>query len=101
MALLLCNSGPNQNGDLGKVPLWAWFWKTSIVQQLQRIDKQERAKNRAAIKPLICCTHFLAHNHIAHTTNFDKLVDLEVSCGGEDLRYFLEKAGKNATYTLI
>ena len=27
------------------------------------------------------------------------MVDLVVSCGGEDLRYFLKKAGKNATYT--
>ena len=41
----------------------------SIVQQLQRVvDRQERAKNRAAIKSLIRCTHFLARNHIAHTT---------------------------------
>ena len=69
------------------------------MQQLQRVDRQERAKNRAAIKSLIHCTHFLARNHIAHTTNFDKMVDLVVSCGGEDLRYFLEKTGKNATYT--
>ena len=71
----------------------------SIVQQLQGVDRQERAKNRAAIKSLIRCTQFLARNHIAHTTNFDKMVDLVVSCGGEDLGYFLEKTGKNATYT--
>ena len=56
-------------------------------------------KNRLATKALIRCTHFLAHRHIAHTTNFDELVDLVVSCGGEDLRKFLERAGKNATYT--
>lgn len=56
-------------------------------------------KNRAAIKSLIRCTHFLARQHIPHTTNFDKLVDLVVSCGGEDLKHFLENAGRNATYT--
>jgi len=37
--------------------------------------------------------------HIAHTTNFSDLVDLVVSCGSENLKYFLEKAGKNTTYT--
>ena len=52
-----------------------------------------------AIKALMCCTHFLAHRHIAHTTNFDELVDLTVSCSVEDLKRFLERAGKNATYT--
>jgi len=56
-------------------------------------------KNRAAIKCLLCCTHFLAHQPIAHTTNFSDLIDLVVSCGGENLKYFLEKAGKNATCT--
>ena len=67
----------------------------SIIQQLQRAESQEKMKNRAAIKALIHCTHFLARNHIAHTTNFDTLVDLVVSCGSETLKYFLE----NATYT--
>jgi len=67
----------------------------SIVQQLQQIGDQEKLKNRLAIKALIRCTHFL---HIAHTTNFDELVDLVVSCGAEDLRRFLERAGKNASY---
>lgn len=71
----------------------------SIAQRLQQVQESERLKNRAAIKSLLRCTHFLAHQHIAHTTNFSELVDLVVSCGGEDLRHFLEKAGKNATYT--
>ena len=71
----------------------------SIVQQLQQIGDQEKLKNRMAIKALIHCTHFLAHHHIPHATNFDELVDLIVSCGAEDLRRFLERAGKNATYT--
>ena len=51
------------------------------------------------IQSLLWCTHFLAHNHIAHTTNLGDLVDLVVSCGGEDLKQFVDKAGKNAHYT--
>ena len=35
------------------------------------------------------CTH----------TNFEKLVSLVVTCGGEDVKTFLETAGKNAMYT--
>ena len=70
----------------------------TIVQQLQQIEDEEKAKNRLAIKALIRCTHFLVRRHIAHTTNFDELVDLVVSCGAEDLRRFLESAGKNASY---
>ena len=54
-------------------------------------------KNR--IKALIRCTHFLACHHIPHMTNFDELVDLIVSCRAEDLRKFLERTGKNASYT--
>ena len=70
-----------------------------IVQQLQKVGMQERMRNRAAVKSLIRCTHFLTRQHIAHTTNFSTLVDLVVSCGGEDLKYFMKKTGKNATYT--
>lgn len=70
-----------------------------IIKQLQKVDRRERIKNRAAIKSLIRCTHFLTRQHIPHTTNFDKLVDLIVACGGEDLKYFLENAGRNAMYT--
>ena len=69
-----------------------------IVQQLQQLGEQEKLKNRMAVKPLICCTHFLARHHIPRITNFDEL-DLVVSCGAEDLKRFLERAGKNATYT--
>ncbi len=57
----------------------------SIVSQLQNVGEQQRLQNRKAIKALIRCTYFLAHQHIAHTTNFDKLVELVVSCGGETL----------------
>ena len=71
----------------------------SIVQRLQQIGEQQKKRNRAAIKALVRCTHFLARQHIPHTTNFDKLVELVVSCGGQDLQAFVENAGKNATYT--
>jgi len=63
----------------------------SIAQQVQKIHDSDRLKNRAAIKCLLCCTHFLAHQHIAHTTNFSDLVDLVLSCEDENLKYFLEK----------
>ena len=56
---------------------------------------RERIKNRSGIKVLLLCTHFLARQHIPHTTNFDKLVDLVVSCGGEDLKQFADRAGRN------
>ena len=62
---------------------------SSIGQQLQIIGEQERIKNRSGIRVLLLCTHFLARQHIPHTTNFDQLVDLVVSCGGEDLKHFL------------
>ena len=68
----------------------------SVIQQLQKVGKQERARNREAIKSLIQCTHFLVRNHIAHTINFQKLV---VSCGGDNLKLFMENARRNAVYT--
>ena len=71
----------------------------SNISQLQNVGGQQRLQNRKAIKALIRCTHFLAHQHIAHTTNFDKLVELVVSCGGETLQTFLDRAGGNAMYT--
>ena len=71
----------------------------TIMQQLQQIIDEEKIKNRAAIKALTRCTHFLAQQHIAHSTNFEKLISLVVACGGEDLKTFLETAGKNAMYT--
>ena len=71
----------------------------TIMQQLQQITDEEKMKNRAAVKALIHCTHFLAHQHIAYSTNFEELVGLVVACGGEDLKTFLESAGKNAMYT--
>ena len=55
----------------------------SIISQLQNVGEQQRLQNRKAINALIRCTHFLAHQHIAHTINFDKLVELVVSCSGE------------------
>ena len=71
----------------------------SVLQQMHQLEESERLKNRLAITSLVQCAHFLARNHIAHTTNFGDLVDLVVSCGGEDLKQFVDTAGKNAHYT--
>ena len=71
----------------------------SIISQLQNVGEQQRFQNRKAIKALIRYTHFLAHQHIAHTTNFGKLVELVVSCDRETLQTFLDRAGGNAMYT--
>ena len=83
-----------------------WTWKLirarkegSIISQLQNVGEQQRLQNRKAIKALIRCTHFLGQQHIVPTTNFDKLVELVVSCGGETLQTFIDRAGGNATYT--
>lgn len=58
----------------------------TISQQLQHISEEEKVKNSVAVKALLRCTHFLTKHHIPHTTNFDQLVDLVVSCGGEHLK---------------
>ena len=43
--------------------------------------------------------HTLPHQTSYTATNFNQLVHLVVSCGGEHLKNFMETAGKNATYT--
>ena len=68
----------------------------SILQQLRSITEEQRIKNRKGIKALLRCTHFLARNHIPHTTNFAALFDLIVTCE-EDLKQFT--GARNATYT--
>ena len=71
----------------------------SILQQLRSITEEQRIKNRKGIKALLRCTHFIARNHIPHTTKkFAALVDLIVTCG-EDLKQFTERCARNATYT--
>ena len=52
----------------------------TIMQQLQQITDEEKMKNRAAVKALIHCPHFLARQHIAHSTNFEKLYS-QSGCG--------------------
>ena len=61
---------------------------------------QEREKNRAAMKSLVRCTHLLTRHHIAHSTNFTKLVDLVVSCGARELQVFVEMP-QGMHYTLL
>ena len=57
---------------------------------------QEREKNRAVIKSLVRCTHFLTRSHSA---NFTQLLDLAMSCGARELQIFIENASRNAVYT--
>ena len=71
----------------------------SIITQLQNVGEKQRLLNRKVIKALIQCSHFLADQHIAHASTFDKLVELVVSCGRETLQTFLGRAGGNAMYT--
>ena len=61
----------------------------------------ERGSETEPLSSLSSAAHTFSHGNTPHTTNFDKLVDfyLVVACGGEDLKYFLENAGRNAMYT--
>ena len=61
--------------------------------------EQEQMMNRVAVKSFFSCTHFLARQHIPHTTNFEKVVELVVLCGGADLKSFLDRTRGNAVYT--
>ena len=70
----------------------------TVVQQLQN-EANKRAQNRAAMKCLILPTHFLTEEHVAHSTKFEKLVDVVVQCGSQQLKQYLETAPRNATYT--
>ena len=71
----------------------------TVVHQLQHFGNSERTKNLKAIKALLHCTHYLCKQHIPHTTNFSKLIDLIVSRGGKDLGDFVHNAANNASYT--
>ncbi len=70
----------------------------TVAQQLLEISETQRSKNREAINTFIRCAHYLARHHIAHTTNYDDLVGLMVSCGAPSLSEFLKDAADNATY---
>ena len=50
--------------------------------------------NRKAVKSFFCCAHFLTRQYIPNTTNFKKLVELEVLCGGDDLKNFWAELGE-------
>ena len=68
------------------------------IQQLKNVAELEWVLNK---KAFFCCAHFLACQHNPHITNFDKLVELVVSCGGENLKNFLDRAhaGKEKSST--
>ena len=65
--------------------------KGTVAHQLQKMPMVGREKNRNAMKALLRCTHFLAHHHIAHATNFSQLVELVVSCGARELQVVPQK----------
>ena len=71
----------------------------TVVHQLQRIGDLKKNRNQNAIKSFLHCTHFLCKQHIPHTTNFSKLINLIVSCGGKHLEEFVQRAARNASYT--
>ena len=81
------------------------MWKLIELEKSEPLSSSfkmlanSKDQSRKAIKALIRCSHFLAHQDITHTTNLDKLVELVVSCGQETLQTFLDRAGGNATYT--
>ena len=58
----------------------------TVVQQLQNVEAHKRSQNRAAMKCLILLTHFLTKEHVAHSTKFEKLVDVVVRCGSQQLK---------------
>ena len=68
----------------------------SIISQI--IGEQQRLQNRKQIKGFIQYTHFIAHQHMAYTTNFEILFKFVVGCRGETIQTFLDNAGGNAMY---
>ena len=62
---------------------------------MQAVAEKGRKANRRAVKSFFRSAHFHAKQHIHHTTNFEKLVALVVSCGGEALKNLLDKIGRN------
>ena len=70
----------------------------TVAQQLQQISDGQRRKNREAVKVLVRYAHYLVRHHIAHTTNYDDLVGLMISCGAQPLSDFVNETADNATY---
>ena len=55
---------------------------------------QEREKNRAAMKSVVCSTHFITWHHISHFTTSNE------SCGARELQVTL-KIPQGMQYTLL
>ena len=66
--------------------------------QLQKIS--DEIKNREAVKSLMYskCAHYLAQHNIAHTTNYEDLIDLIVKCGAQLLSDFVNESVDKAVY---
>ena len=75
-----------------EVVISGWY----VFQQLKGDEGQERTRKKSSYQ----ACHFL-HTNTFHTqqTLRRKCVDLVMSCGGADLKYFLETAGWTAMCT--
>ena len=65
----------------------------SIAHQL-RVGEQERTKNQ------VLSSMYSFPQHIPHTTNFDKLINL-VACGRKDLDEFVERRMHPALHQML
>ena len=61
--------------------------------------EEKRTRNRTVLLKLLRSTYFLVKNHIPHTTNLSKLVQLQVANGDELLKRHVEEGAANAQYT--
>ena len=81
---------------------WSWAISKKRRNSNTSITTHWRSwenRNRNAIKSFLHCTHFLCKQHIPHTTNFNELINLIVSCGGKYLEEFVQRAARNVSYT--
>ena len=73
-----------------------WLGYTGAPECGQARKKEEQRGYQ--ISYLLHSLPCIACPHVPHTTTFNSIVDLVVSCGRKDLKYLLENAGRNAMY---
>ena len=66
-----------------------------------RQAEEQKKKNREIILKLMSSIHFLAKNHIPHSTTYKELIELQVLNGDELLEKHLSEGPSNAQYTKI
>ena len=92
--------GGGRGGEREGLDYQTIHWKKATLKMMESHSKSEvhllsckldveadRARKEVSI---ISQLQNVIHQHIAHTTNFDKPVILVVSCGGETLQTFLD-----------